>query len=92
MRKHIESGANVEAIMEDWEFLQFRAALYINSEVTGLPLSAQARADGIERCDRLTWFQPKRMLRGFCQRLKGKAGRFRGNLSGRSAVTRIGGS
>ena len=31
------------------------------------------------------WFlvQPKKPMRGFCQRLKGKQGRFRGNLSGK---------
>ena len=27
--------------------------------------------------------QPKKPIRGFCQRLKGKQGRFRGNLSGK---------
>ena len=27
--------------------------------------------------------QPKKQMRGFCQRLKGKQGRFRGNLSGK---------
>jgi DNA-directed RNA polymerase III subunit RPC1 len=54
-------------IIEDWDFLQLNCALYINSELSGIPLS----------------MQPKKFTRGFCQRLKGKQGRFRGNLSGK---------
>lgn len=67
IKKHFESGGNVEMIMEDWEFLQLKTALYINSEMTGIPAA----------------MAPKKALRGFCQRLKGKTGRFRGNLSGK---------
>ncbi|MCP9257334.1 DNA-directed RNA polymerase III subunit RPC1 [Dirofilaria immitis] len=44
-----------------------QCALYINSELSGLPPD----------------MQPKRATRGFTQRLKGKQGRFRGNLSGK---------
>jgi DNA-directed RNA polymerase III subunit RPC1 len=51
---------------EHWEFLQLSVAMYINSELPGLPS------------------QPgQKPIRGFVQRLKGKQGRFRGNLSGK---------
>jgi len=67
IRKHQSSGAKVQIIMEDWDFLQLQCALYINSEVSGIPMN----------------MQPKKATRGFVQRLKGKQGRFRGNLSGK---------
>ena len=44
---------------------QVQCALYINSEISGIPLQMQA----------------KKFCRSFTQRLKGKHGRFRGNLS-----------
>lgn len=53
--------------MENWDFLQLQCALYINSELPGVPQAFQT---------------PGKPLRGFVQRLKGKQGRFRGNLSG----------
>lgn len=65
--KHKSQNARVQMIIEDWDFLQLQCALYINSELSGIPLS----------------MQPKKFTRGFCQRLKGKQGRFRGNLSGK---------
>lgn len=65
--KHRATGAKIQMIMEDWDFLQLQCALYINSEMSGIPLS----------------MQPKKGSRGFVQRLKGKQGRFRGNLSGK---------
>ena len=40
---------------------------YINGDLPGLPLA----------------LKPKRPSRGLCQRLRGKQGRFRGNLSGK---------
>lgn len=67
INKHRATGAKVQMIMEDWDFLQLQCALYINSEMSGIPLS----------------MQPKKGSRGFVQRLKGKQGRFRGNLSGK---------
>lgn len=45
--------------MEDWDFLQLQCALYINSELSGIPLN----------------MAPKKWTRGFVQRLKGKQGR-----------------
>uniref|UniRef100_A0A069DY71 DNA-directed RNA polymerase subunit n=1 Tax=Panstrongylus megistus TaxID=65343 RepID=A0A069DY71_9HEMI len=65
--KHKLSGAKAQMIAEDWEFLQLHCALYINSETSGIPLN----------------MQPKKSSRGLVQRLKGKQGRFRGNLSGK---------
>jgi len=65
--KHRANGANVHMINEDWDFLQLQCALYINSELSGIPLQ----------------MQPKKSTRGIVQRLKGKQGRFRGNLSGK---------
>ncbi|MCI4384647.1 hypothetical protein PGIGA_G00041280 [Pangasianodon gigas] len=65
--QHRMSGAKTQMIMEDWDFLQLQCALYINSELSGIPLN----------------MAPKKWTRGFVQRLKGKQGRFRGNLSGK---------
>ncbi|XP_010606158.1 DNA-directed RNA polymerase III subunit RPC1 isoform X3 [Fukomys damarensis] len=67
IKKHRISGAKTQMIMEDWDFLQLQCALYINSELSGIPLN----------------MAPKKWTRGFVQRLKGKQGRFRGNLSGK---------
>ncbi|KAF9412429.1 hypothetical protein HW555_009098 [Spodoptera exigua] len=65
--RHIASGGKSELVQEDWDYLQLHVALYINSEMSGIPLS----------------MQPKKPGRGLVQRLKGKQGRFRGNLSGK---------
>jgi DNA-directed RNA polymerase III subunit RPC1 len=65
--KHMNSGGKIELIQEDWDFLQLHCALYFNSEVSGVPLN----------------MMPKKSTRGIVQRLKGKQGRFRGNLSGK---------
>ncbi|XP_047127085.1 DNA-directed RNA polymerase III subunit RPC1 isoform X1 [Hydra vulgaris] len=67
IRKHRSTGAKVQIIMEDWDFLQLQCALYINGEMSGIPMN----------------MQPKKATRGFVQRLNGKQGRFRGNLSGK---------
>uniref|UniRef100_A0A1Q3FVX2 DNA-directed RNA polymerase subunit n=1 Tax=Culex tarsalis TaxID=7177 RepID=A0A1Q3FVX2_CULTA len=65
--KHMMSGGKIELIQEDWDYLQLHCALYFNSELSGIPLS----------------LMPKKPTRGIVQRLKGKQGRFRGNLSGK---------
>ncbi|CAH4038171.1 DNA-directed RNA polymerase III subunit RPC1 [Pieris brassicae] len=65
--RHVASGGKSEMVQEDWDYLQLHCALYINSEMSGIPLS----------------MQPKKPGRGLVQRLKGKQGRFRGNLSGK---------
>lgn len=68
IRDALEKGATVQMLMEDWDFLQLQCAMYINSELPGVPLALQT---------------PGKPIRGLCQRLKGKMGRFRGNLSGK---------
>jgi DNA-directed RNA polymerase III subunit RPC1 len=67
LRQGLEKGLAITNLMENWDFLQLQCALYINSEMPGIPQAYQT---------------PGKPLRGFVQRLKGKQGRFRGNLSG----------
>lgn len=55
-------------IQSNWEILQAEVALYINSDVRGVPYHMTANA---------------KPLNGLVQRLKGKTGRFRGNLCGK---------
>ncbi|UYV60879.1 POLR3A [Cordylochernes scorpioides] len=54
-------------IADDWESLQAQYAMYINSDSPGIPAP----------------MQPQKPFKGLVQRLKGKKGRFRGNLSGK---------
>ncbi|KXZ56345.1 hypothetical protein GPECTOR_1g305 [Gonium pectorale] len=68
LRQGLEKGLPIGNLMENWDFLQVQAAMLINSDLPGLPAQFQ---------------MPGRPLRGFVQRLKGKQGRFRGNLSGK---------
>lgn len=67
LRMALTRGATMKMVAEDWEFLQIQVALFINGETPGIPRQLQA----------------ERAIRGLCQRLKGKQGRFRGNLSGK---------
>ncbi|KDN52100.1 beta and beta-prime subunits of DNA dependent RNA-polymerase [Tilletiaria anomala UBC 951] len=67
VKTSIARGAPISQLMEQWDFVQTTVALYINSEQPGLNLGPN----------------PGKPIRGFCQRLKGKTGRFRGNLSGK---------
>lgn len=67
LKKHKRDGAPSKTLFETWEHLQIQCALYINSEMSGLPPD----------------MQPKKAMRAFTQRLKGKQGRFRGNLCGK---------
>ncbi|KAK5168211.1 DNA-directed RNA polymerase III subunit C1 (rpo31) [Saxophila tyrrhenica] len=60
-------GQPLNKVMELWEFLQVQIAMYIDGNIPGLGQDQYS----------------SRSLRGFCQRLKGKQGRFRGNLSGK---------
>lgn len=62
----LDKGTPISSLMEQWEYLQLSIAMYINSDMPGVPLG-----------------QVQKPIRGFCQRLKGKTGRFRGNLSGK---------
>lgn len=62
----LAKGAPTPQLMDQWEFLQLSVAVYVNSELPGVPPQ-----------------MAQKPIRGFCQRLKGKQGRFRGNLSGK---------
>ncbi|RUS34443.1 putative RPO31-DNA-directed RNA polymerase III, 160 kd subunit [Jimgerdemannia flammicorona] len=66
IRAALEKGVTMTHLMEQWDFLQLSAAMYINAELPGVQ-TANISKPG----------------RGLCQRLKGKQGRFRGNLSGK---------
>ena len=68
IRDALGKGAAPHMLIEDWDFLQLQCAMYINSELPGIAMALQATG---------------RPIRGLCQRLKGKMGRFRGNLSGK---------
>jgi len=64
----MRKGASITTVVEDWNYLQEQTAMYLNSECPGLKNSLVAT---------------KGNRRGLSQRLKGKTGRFRGNLSGK---------
>ncbi|XP_008465290.3 DNA-directed RNA polymerase III subunit 1 [Cucumis melo] len=62
------STSNSQAkCLESWDMLQSEVAQLINSDVRGIPFTMQV----------------SKPLAGFVQRLKGKQGRFRGNLCGK---------
>ena len=63
----IVTGQPVGTIMEQWDFLQLQLAMIINSDAPGVQPAHSFPVT----------------IRGYCQRLKGKQGRFRGNLSGK---------
>lgn len=67
IRASLEEGVPLTKIKQEWEYLQAVLAQYINSETSGLPPS----------------LTQGKAIRALCQRLKGKHGRFRGNLSGK---------
>ncbi|MHA1681827.1 MAG: DNA-directed RNA polymerase subunit A' [Promethearchaeota archaeon] len=68
LRENIDAGSP-QLIVEDlWELLQYHVTTYFNNEVSGIP-PARHRSG--------------RSLRTLTQRLKGKEGRFRSNLSGK---------
>lgn len=68
VREHVESGAPEQIIEDEWELLQYHVTTYFDNEVSGIP-PARHRAG--------------KRLKGVAQRLKGKEGRFRGNLRGK---------
>jgi len=64
----LAQGVKMKKIQEHWNVLQQRVSSFINGDLPGLP--AHVRRD-------------IKSIRGLVQRLKGKQGRFRGNLSGK---------
>ncbi len=68
LRENIGAGAPTLIIEDLSELLQYHITTYFNNEVSGIP-PARHRSG--------------RTLKSLAQRLKGKEGRFRGNLSGK---------
>lgn len=66
-----KDGSNVLKFMETWAHLQIVLSQLYNSEISGIPASMNMPQQNVKQS------------RGFIQRLKGKQGRFRGNLSGK---------
>lgn len=67
LKQAIEAGNTIDNLMEIWNLMQTEYARYINSDLPGFPASVK----------------DNKPTRSFVQRLKGKQGRFRGNLSGK---------
>ena len=64
----IQKGAQTGTLIDNWDFLQSQISMYINSDLPGFPKEIAGAG---------------RQIRALSQRLKGKQGRFRGNLSGK---------
>ncbi|KPM03001.1 DNA-directed RNA polymerase III subunit RPC1-like protein [Sarcoptes scabiei] len=67
LKKRIQDGSVFSHVIDTWDFLQILVSVYINSDVRNLPPQHSSVASG----------------QGIAQRLKGKEGRFRANLSGK---------
>jgi DNA-directed RNA polymerase subunit A' len=68
LAENMEGGAPHLIVEDLWELLQYHVTTYIDNAVSGVP-PARHRSG--------------RVLRTIAQRLRGKEGRFRGNLSGK---------
>ncbi|WP_010477045.1 DNA-directed RNA polymerase subunit A' [Thermococcus zilligii] len=68
LKSNIEAGAPQLIIEDLWDLLQYHVTTYINNETSGVPPAKHKSG---------------RPLKTLAQRLKGKEGRFRGNLSGK---------
>jgi len=68
LKKLLSQGGKSRKVYEHWNWLQVRVSQFLNGELPGL--SPQIRRE-------------QKVIRGLVQRLKGKQGRFRGNLSGK---------
>ena len=68
LKENMEAGAPTLIIQDLWELLQYHVTTYFNNEASGIP-PARHRSG--------------RALKTLSQRLKGKEGRFRSNLSGK---------
>ena len=68
LRELLETGAPQTLVDEHWGLLQYHVATYIDNELPRAPVAKHRSG---------------RPLKGLVQRLKGKEGRFRGNLSGK---------
>jgi len=68
LKSNIEAGAPQLIIEDLWDLLQYHVTTYFNNETSGIPPAKHKSG---------------RPLKTLSQRLKGKEGRFRGNLSGK---------
>ncbi|BCS91087.1 MAG: DNA-directed RNA polymerase subunit A' [Candidatus Micrarchaeota archaeon] len=68
LQQDIESGAPQIIIDDQWELLQYHVSVYFDNELPGVPVSRHRSG---------------RALKNLAQRLKGKEGRLRYNLSGK---------
>lgn len=73
IRAGIQKGITLNSLIEQWDYLQLAVAMYINSDVVSPNMMPGSNGSS----------KSAKPIRGFCQRLKGKQGRFRGNLSGK---------
>ena len=67
IKKALESGDPIKHVIERWYNLQGHVAMIINSDVSSVAAA----------------YPRDKTVRSICTRLKGKEGRFRGNLSGK---------
>ncbi|KAK7404643.1 hypothetical protein VNO78_05598 [Psophocarpus tetragonolobus] len=67
LRQELQESSVSSKFLDGWDILQNEVGQFINSDVRAVPF----------------YMQPTKQLAGFVQRLKGKHGRFRGNLSGK---------
>eukprot|EP01094_Clydonella_sp_ATCC50884_P008876 TRINITY_DN1841_c0_g1_i1.p1 TRINITY_DN1841_c0_g1~~TRINITY_DN1841_c0_g1_i1.p1 ORF type:complete len:1514 (+),score=491.36 TRINITY_DN1841_c0_g1_i1:245-4543(+) len=65
---NIDSGSSPSAMMQVWDMLQLEVGKLIDSDLPGVGQQPRVAS---------------KPMRALCQRLKGKTGRFRGNLSGK---------
>ncbi|OII76734.1 DNA-directed RNA polymerase III largest subunit [Cryptosporidium andersoni] len=70
IKSQMKSGFQTLQLLGNWEFLQLQCTRLINAEAPGV--NQLLASKNIPKAGR-----------GICQRLKGKEGRFRGNLSGK---------
>lgn len=71
LQETMDKGGAIANVMEQWGYLQMKIAHYFNSELPGVVQQLSMKMG------------KRKAMRGFAQRLKGKQGRFRGNLSGK---------
>jgi len=68
LREYLESGASPLIVQDYADLLQYHVTTYLDNEASGIPASKHRTG---------------KVLRTLAQRLKGKEGRFRSNLSGK---------
>ncbi len=68
LRELLDTGAPNAIIEEEWNLLQYHVTTYFDNQAPGIAVAKHRSG---------------KVLKGITQRLKGKEGRFRGNLSGK---------